>query len=92
MAFGVAALTAIWQRDLVDLVVPAAGYAAFGLFELLVLFRYSTNVRPDSHWRLVYLVVLATILLAGVYGLWAGRHRPQAESDEQMMPELKSKG
>ena len=92
IAFGVAAVTAIWQRDLADLVVPATGYAAFGLFELLVLFRYRTDVRPDSPWRWVYLVFLATVLLAGVYGLWAGRHRQQSGSTEQIMPELKSKG
>jgi hypothetical protein len=83
IAFGVAALTAIWQRDLVDLVVPAAGYAAFGLFELLVLFRYRADVRPDSPWPWAYLVFLATILLAGVYGWWTGRHRRQSESPER---------
>jgi hypothetical protein len=84
IAFGVAALTAIWQRDLVDLVVPAAGYAAFGLFELLVLFRYRADVRPDSAWPWAYLVFLATILLAGAYGWWTGRHPRQSESPERL--------
>jgi hypothetical protein len=86
IAFGVAALTAIWQRDLADLVVPAAGYVAFGLLELLILFFYRADIRPGSNWLWVYLIVLVTIVGVGAYGLWAGSRALRSERAVQIEP------
>ena len=76
VAFGFAAGLAIWERDLSRLLVPAVAYTAFGVFELLVLLRYRTQVTADEPWLWAYVAVLATIVLTGSWGWWAARRRP----------------
>jgi hypothetical protein len=73
LALAVAAALAIWERDLSRLLVPAATYAAFGAFQLLVALRYWTQVRPDYQWGWLYLGTLGVIAATGAYGLWAAR-------------------
>jgi hypothetical protein len=75
LALAVAAALVIRQRDLDRLLVPAATYAAFGLFQLLVAIRYWTEVRPDYAWGWAYLAVLASIAAVGSYGCWAATRR-----------------
>jgi hypothetical protein len=75
LALAVATALAIWQRDLDRLLVPAATYAAFGLFQLLVALRYWNQVRPDYAWGWLYIAVLASIALSGLYGCWAATRR-----------------
>jgi hypothetical protein len=68
LALAVAAALVIWERDLSRLLVPAATYTAFGVFQLLVFLRYSAQVRPDYQWGWVYVGVLVLITLTGGYG------------------------
>lgn len=81
VAFGVAALLALAERDLERLQISAAAYALFGLLELAALARYSDSVRWGSAAATVYLVLLVTIVPTGAVGLWAaarGRRRRAA--------------
>jgi hypothetical protein len=71
LALAVAAMLAIWERDLSRLLVPAVTYAAFGVFQLLVALRYWTQVRPDYQWGWAYVGVLVSIAVTGAYGCWA---------------------
>ena len=75
LALAVAVALVIWQRDLDRLLVPAVTYAAFGLFQLLVALRYWNQVRPDYAWGWLYLGVLASIAVVGLYGCWAATRR-----------------
>ena len=71
LALAVAAALAIWERDLSRLLVPAATYTAFGVFQLLVVVRYWDQIRPDYQWMWAYVAVLVTIAVTGAYGCWA---------------------
>ena len=75
LALAVAAVLAIWERDLSRMLVPAATYAAFGVFQLLVAGAFWAEVRPDYRWGWAYLGMLVSIALTGGYGLWAARSR-----------------
>jgi hypothetical protein len=75
LALAVAAALAIWERDLSRLLVPAATYTAFGVFQLLVFLRHSAQVRPDYQWGWVYVAVLASIAMTGAYGCWAATRK-----------------
>ncbi len=55
----------------VNLMDAAATYAAFGLFQLLVVRRFWTEFRPDYAWGWVYVAVLVSMTVVGVYGCWA---------------------
>ena len=50
LALAVAAALTIWERDLSRLLVPAATYAAFGVFQLLVALRYCRPVQARLPW------------------------------------------
>jgi hypothetical protein len=76
IALAVATALTIWERDLSRLLVPAATYTAFGVFQLLVALRYWEQVRSDYLWGWAYLGMLVSITLTGAYGCWAAR-RPQ---------------
>jgi hypothetical protein len=75
VALAVAAALTIWERDLARLLVPAATYTAFGVFQLLVFLRYRAQVRPDYPWTWAYVAVLASIVVTGAYGCWAAMRR-----------------
>ena len=75
LALAVAAALTIWERDLSRLLVPAATYTAFGLFQLVVALRYVDQFRPDYPWTWAYLGVLVSITLTGAYGCWAATRR-----------------
>jgi hypothetical protein len=78
IAFGFAAAMAIRERDLSRMFVPAVAYTAFGVFELLAVLRYRTQVSAGDPWLWAYLTLLATIVLTGAYGWWAAQRRPPA--------------
>jgi len=78
LALAVAAALVIWERDLARLLVPAATYTAFGVFQLLVAFRYWTQMRADYQWSWVYVALLASIVLTGAYGCWAATRPTEA--------------
>ena len=78
LALSVAALLVIWERDLSRLLVPAATYAAFGVFQLLVALRYWTQVRPDYEWGWAYLGMVLIIAATGAYGCVAIRRSSEA--------------
>jgi hypothetical protein len=78
IAFGFAAAMVIRERDLNRALVPAAAYTAFGVLELLVVFRYQAQLSADDPWLWAYVAVLASIVPIGVYGWSSARHRPRA--------------
>lgn len=71
LALAVATALVIGQRDLSRLLVPAATYTAFGVFQLLVVLRFWAQIKPDYPYGWAYVVVLATIAATGAYGCWA---------------------
>ncbi|MGY1743318.1 MULTISPECIES: hypothetical protein [unclassified Blastococcus] len=75
VAFGIAAALAIRQRDLGELLVAAVTYTAFGVFELLVLVRYRSQLDPADPWLWAYVVLLAAVAATGAYG-WRAALRP----------------
>lgn len=68
MSFGFAAAFAIRERDLERLPVSALSYAAFGGFQLLVVVRYRDQVSPTDPWLWGYLILLVSIVIAGLHG------------------------
>ena len=81
VAFGVASLLALFERDLERLEISAVAYTLFGLLELAALARYADSVRWGSAAATVYLVLLVTVVPTGAAGLWTsvrGRRRPGA--------------
>ena len=78
VAFGIAALLALVERDLERLEISAVAYTVLGLLELAALARYEDTVRWGSAAATVYLVLLIMVVPTGAYGLWAsvrGRRR-----------------
>lgn len=75
IALAVAAALTIWERDLTRLLVPAATYTAFGVFQLLVFIQNWAEVRSDYPWSWAYVGMLASIVVTGAYGCWAARPR-----------------
>jgi hypothetical protein len=81
IAFGIASLLVLVERDLERLEISAVAYTLFGLLELLALARYEDSVRWGSAAATVYLVLLVTVVPTGAAGLWTsvrGRRRREA--------------
>lgn len=81
VAFGVAAVLALRERDLERLEIGAVAWTAFGLLQLVALARFSGEVRWGSAAATGYLVVLLTVAPTGATGWWAavrGRRRRAA--------------
>jgi hypothetical protein len=72
IALGVAAAQALIERDAQRLLPASAGYLLLGILELVALARYPHQFRWGSAPGVIYLVFLATILLAGAAGLERG--------------------
>ena len=68
IAFGFAAVLAFWERDLRRLEIDSIGYVVFGTLQFIALIRYGDQVRWGSPAATVYIIVLPTILVAGVAG------------------------
>ena len=71
LALSVAAALAILEGNLNRLLVPAATYTAFGLFQLLVTMRYWTQFTPSYQWGWACIALLVSIAGTGAYGCWA---------------------
>ena len=65
LALAVAAALVIWERDLSRMLVPAATYAAFGVFQLLVVLTYWTEFRLDYQRGWAYVGFLLSGALTG---------------------------
>lgn len=72
IAFGLAAVLAVRERDLDRLRVPAAAYLGLGLLQLVTVARFADQVRWGSPAAQVYLVVLAAAVGTGAHGRRAG--------------------
>jgi hypothetical protein len=77
MAFGVAAVLTLVERDLDRLAAGAVAYTVFGVLELLALLRFGDVARWDSPAGIGYLVVLVSVVPVGLAGCWlvVGRAR-----------------
>jgi hypothetical protein len=73
LSFGFAIGLAVRERDLSRMLVPAVAYAAFGLFELVVLVTFRTTPGTDIRWLSIDIAVLATLVATGAYGWWRAR-------------------
>ena len=76
IAFGVAALHAVADRDLLRLRIAALGYAVFGGCQLAAVIRF----RGELHWNAapapVYVVVLTAVTVTGLEGWRLTMNRP----------------
>jgi hypothetical protein len=77
IAFGVAAVLTLVERDIDRLAAGAVAYTVFGVLQLLALPRYGDVARWDSAAGIGYLVVLISVVPVGLTGCWlvAGRAR-----------------
>ena len=83
VAFGIAAVLALAERDLQRLEISAIAFVLFGLLELLALARFGSTVRWGSAAATAYLVVLVTVPPTGAAGWWIavrGRRRRVADA------------
>lgn len=71
VAFGVAAVLALKERDLERLEIGAVAWTAFGLLQLAALARFDEQVRWGSPAAVGYLAVLVTVAPTGAAGWWA---------------------
>jgi hypothetical protein len=81
VAFGVAAVLALAERDLERLEISAIAFVLFGLLELVALARFGSTVRWGSAAAVAYLAVLVTVPPTGAVGWWIavrGRRRRAA--------------
>jgi hypothetical protein len=82
VAFGVAAVLTLLDRDLVRIAAGAVAYTVFGVLELLALARFSGEPDWSSPAGIGYLVVLVTVVPVGAAGWVAAaraRRRPAAD-------------
>jgi hypothetical protein len=78
IAFGFAAVLAVWERGLSRLKIDSIGYVVFGMLQLVALIRYGEQVRWGTPAAIVYVIVLPTIPLVGATGwLMSVRGRPR---------------
>ena len=73
LSLGVAAAHALWENDLRRVRVAAAGYTAIGVLQGAALARFPDAVEWSEPQTLVYLGVLASMVVVGVWALWLGR-------------------
>jgi hypothetical protein len=78
LSFAVAIALALRERDLTRMRVPALAYAAFGAFELAVVLAHRTAAGTRPVWWWTAALVLASMVLAGIYGARAVRRGPRA--------------
>jgi hypothetical protein len=73
--FGVAAGAAVWDNDLERLRGSALAWTALGILELIAALRYTDDLQGTPETTL-YFVFLASVVIAGAYGVAASaRHR-----------------
>lgn len=70
IAFGVAAVLTLIERDLSRLAAGAVAYTVFGVLELIAVLRFGEVGRWDSTAGIVYLVVLISVVPVGAAGCW----------------------
>lgn len=70
IAFGLAALLAVRERDLARLETSAVTYTVFGVLQLVALARFGSALRWDGVSAWVYVAVLVTVIAVGADGAW----------------------
>jgi hypothetical protein len=70
IAFGVAAVLTLIERDLSRLAAGAVAYTLFGVLELIAVLRFGEVGRWDSPAGVAYLVVLVSVVPVGAAGCW----------------------
>jgi hypothetical protein len=70
IAFGVAAVLTLIERDIRRLAAGAVAYTVFGVLELIALLRFGEVGRWDSPAGIAYLVVLISVVPVGAAGCW----------------------
>jgi hypothetical protein len=85
LGLGVAAAHALWESDLRRVRVAAAGYAAIGVLQGLALARFPDTVEWGEAQASVYVVVLASMIVVGLWLLWGAR--PSVAVQRKKTPE-----
>jgi hypothetical protein len=83
IAFAVAAVLTVLERDLDRLAAGTVAYTVLGVLELLALLRFSGEPRWDSAAGIGYLVVLVSVVPVGAAGWLAAvraRRRPAPDA------------
>jgi hypothetical protein len=83
IAFAVAAVLTVRERDLDRLAAGTVAYTVLGVLEPLALARFSDQPRWGSGAGIAYLVVLISVVPVGAAGWWAAaraRRRPAADA------------
>ncbi|HST67515.1 MAG TPA: hypothetical protein VLM05_20260 [Mycobacteriales bacterium] len=83
IAFAVAAVLTVLERDLDRLAAGTVAYTVLGVLELLALARFAGQARWDSAAGIAYLVVLVSVVPVGAAGWLAAaraRRRPVADA------------
>jgi hypothetical protein len=78
IAFGVAAVLALREDDLVRLYVPAIAYTVYGALELVALIRYASLPQWNRPPAWIYLALMLSVTAAGAYGWVVGRREVAA--------------
>ena len=73
LGLGLAAAQMTWENDWQRIVPGSAGFAVFGVLELVVLARYPRAVDWAGPRVWLYLIFLLGLLAVGGYGWYAGR-------------------
>lgn len=81
LAFGVLGAHAIYENDLSRVRAAMLGYPILGSLHVLMLVRFSDDVRWESVGATVYLAMVASFFVLGAYGLVAvSRSEPSADA------------
>jgi hypothetical protein len=78
--FGAAAADAVVENQLERFRGAALAYAVLGALELVAALRYTDDFTGATAREAIYLVFVATVLLAGLYGLTRSRAASSASS------------
>lgn len=75
IAFGFGAGLTFYENDLVRMRIPGIAYATVGLVQIVTLLLYSEYVEWSETSALVYVVVAASLVVTGGYGVIVERRR-----------------
>jgi hypothetical protein len=73
LAVGVAAFHAMWENDLYRIRPLGGGFAVIGVLEIVALLRYPQSLDWTLTQTWVYLIIILTVLVVGVYALIRSR-------------------
>jgi hypothetical protein len=83
LSLGVAAGSALRERDLRRVRASATAYAVIGILQFVALARYPEPFEWSEPQGIVYVVMLASMVLLGAAAWWLGRDESRKKSPEK---------